>query len=82
MILDEATAALDNESENSIKKALEIVSRGRTSLIVAHRLSTVVHANRIVVIENGCVVEIGPHSELIANGGVYASLYKQEFKKA
>ena len=81
LILDEATAALDNESEKFIKKALANVSHGRTSLVVAHRLSTIVNSNKIVVVDDGRIIEIGTHSQLIENEGLYAKLYKQELDK-
>ena len=81
LILDEATAALDNESENFIKKALANVSHGRTSLVVAHRLSTIVNSNKIVVIDNGRIIEMGTHLQLIENEGLYTKLYKQELDK-
>jgi subfamily B ATP-binding cassette protein MsbA len=81
LILDEATAALDNESEKFIKKALANLSQGRTSLVVAHRLSTIVNSNKIVVVDDGRIIEIGTHSQLIENEGLYAKLYKQELDK-
>ena len=81
LILDEATAALDNESENFIKKALANVSYGRTSLVVAHRLSTIVNSNKIVVVDDGRIIEIGTHLQLIENEGLYTKLYKQELDK-
>ncbi len=81
LILDEATAALDNESETLIKTALANVSYGRTSLVVAHRLSTIVNSNKIIVVDDGRIMEVGTHSELIENGGLYTKLYKQELDK-
>ncbi|BCN88803.1 SAV1866 family putative multidrug efflux ABC transporter [Staphylococcus argenteus] len=75
LILDEATSALDLESESIIQDALEVLSKDRTTLIVAHRLSTITHADKIVVIENGQIVEIGTHMELITKQGAYEHLY-------
>lgn len=75
LILDEATSALDLESESIIQEALDVLSKDRTTLIVAHRLSTITHADKIVVIENGHIVETGTHRELIAKQGVYEHLY-------
>jgi ATP-binding cassette, subfamily B, multidrug efflux pump len=75
LILDEATANLDSHTEQLVQQALESVSQGRTTIVIAHRLSTVMHADRILVMENGEIVEEGPHKELIAAKGVYADLY-------
>ncbi len=74
LILDEATSALDSQSEKAVQMALESLMRNRTSLVVAHRLSTVMHADKIVVLEKGKIIEIGKHQELIAKGGLYAKL--------
>ncbi|MFS5008390.1 SAV1866 family putative multidrug efflux ABC transporter [Staphylococcus aureus] len=75
LILDEATSALDLESESIIQEALDVLSKDRTTLIVAHSLSTITHADKIVVIENGHIVETGTHRELIAKQGAYEHLY-------
>ncbi|HHQ1994318.1 TPA: SAV1866 family putative multidrug efflux ABC transporter [Staphylococcus aureus] len=75
LILDETTSALDLESESIIQEALDVLSKDRTTLIVAHRLSTITHADKIVVIENGHIVETGTHRELIAKQGAYEHLY-------
>ncbi|HDB6882410.1 TPA: SAV1866 family putative multidrug efflux ABC transporter [Staphylococcus aureus] len=75
LILDEATSALDLESESIIQEALDVLSKDRTTLIVAHRLSTITHADKIVVIENGHTVETGTHRELMSKQGAYEHLY-------
>ncbi len=74
LILDEATSALDSQSEKAVQMALEGLMRNRTSLIVAHRLSTVMHADKIVVLDKGKIVEMGTHQELIGKGGLYYNL--------
>jgi len=79
LILDEATSALDNQSEFHIQRALDNTMRDRTTLVIAHRLSTVEHADSIVVMDGGKVVAKGSHVELLAEGGLYAQLYHQEF---
>jgi ATP-binding cassette, subfamily B, bacterial MsbA len=79
LLLDEATSALDSESERFIQISLERLMCGRTTFVVAHRLSTIEGADRIVVLEAGRVVEVGRHAELLANGRLYASLYRIQF---
>jgi len=81
LILDEATSALDTESERLVQDAMQKLMQNRTTLVIAHRLSTVEHADRIVVLAHGQVVESGPHRELLARGGVYAGLYRMQFRE-
>jgi ATP-binding cassette subfamily B protein len=78
LMLDEATSALDSHTEREIQDALERVARERTSLVIAHRLSTVVHADNIIVLDQGVIVEQGTHPELLARGGLYASLWARQ----
>ncbi|WP_136255387.1 lipid A export permease/ATP-binding protein MsbA [Onishia niordana] len=82
LVLDEATSALDSESERYIQQALEEVCRGRTTFVIAHRLSTIERADRILVMEQGEIVEQGSHAELIARGGAYAALHQLQFQDA
>jgi subfamily B ATP-binding cassette protein MsbA len=81
LILDEATAALDTESERRIQAALEKLVRDRTTLVIAHRLSTVEHADRIIVMSEGAIIESGTHAELLAREGHYAQLYRLQFSE-
>ena len=80
LILDEATSNLDTESERLIEDALGKLLVGRTTLIIAHRLSTVRRADRLVVLDHGRIVEEGTHSALLARGGLYARLYQRQFR--
>ena len=79
LILDEATSALDSESERLVQAALETLMRGRTTIVIAHRLSTLERADRIVVLERGRIAETGNHAALLAREGVYAKLYRLQF---
>ena len=79
LILDEATSSLDSESENLITEALQRAMAGRTCMVIAHRLSTVINADRILVMKEGRLVEQGPHEDLLAAGGYYAFLFQQQF---
>jgi ATP-binding cassette subfamily B protein len=82
LLLDEATSSLDAESERLVQQALERLARGRTTLVIAHRLATVQHADRIAVLERGSVVAQGTHAELMRQGGLYASLARLQFLDA
>ncbi|EJF85691.1 hypothetical protein MCW_00678 [Cardidatus Bartonella washoeensis 085-0475] len=80
LILDEATAALDTATEQDIQQALDIVSRGRTTLIIAHRLSTVINADEILVLKNGRIIENGTHAQLLRKKGLYASMWNKQLE--
>jgi len=80
LILDEATASLDNRSEREVQSAIETLQQGRTSVIIAHRLSTVRNVDRIIVLKDGSIVEVGSHDELIARGQEYAKLHELQFR--
>ena len=78
LVLDEATSALDSFTEREIQIALDRVSKGRTTLVIAHRLSTVVNANEILVLDKGVIVERGRHDDLLARQGVYAAMWNRQ----
>ena len=80
LILDEATSALDNATEILIQQALDELCKGRTTLVVAHRLSTIKNADEIAVISNGEITEQGTHDALLAQNGTYAMLYRKQFR--
>jgi subfamily B ATP-binding cassette protein MsbA len=79
LILDEATSALDTESEQMVQKALDNLMVDRTTFVIAHRLSTVIHADKIIVLENGRIVESGSHKLLLVSNGLYSRLCSQQF---
>jgi ATP-binding cassette subfamily B protein len=78
LVLDEATSALDTATEREIQGALEAMSRGRTTIVIAHRLSTVINADEILVLDKGLVVERGNHETLLAQNGAYAALWRRQ----
>ncbi|MDH5489215.1 MAG: ATP-binding cassette domain-containing protein, partial [Rhodospirillaceae bacterium] len=80
LLLDEATSALDTESERNVQNALDKLMKNRTTLVIAHRLSTVVGADIIYVLDGGQVIEQGSHSELVDKGGMYSTLYHLQFE--
>ena len=79
LLLDEATSALDAQSEQAVQAALEQAMRGRTTLVIAHRLATITGADRIIVFERGHLIDSGTHAELVARGGLYARLAAMQF---
>jgi subfamily B ATP-binding cassette protein MsbA len=79
LLLDEATSALDSETERQVQTALGKLTQGRTTVVIAHRLSTVMGADRIYVMDAGRILETGTHAELLAKGGAYARLYAVQF---
>ena len=81
LILDEATSSIDTMTEIRIQKAFETMMKGRTSFIVAHRLSTIQNADVILVMRDGHIIEQGNHEELLARGGFYADLYNSQFEQ-
>lgn len=82
LILDDVTSALDGETEARVQDALRVVMKGRTTFVIAHRLSSVVEADRIVIVEHGQIVDQGTHAELIARAGIYRDLYEEQFRSA
>ncbi|HWV42514.1 ATP-binding cassette domain-containing protein, partial [Pseudorhodoplanes sp.] len=78
LVLDEATSALDSHTEKEIQDALDRVSRNRTTLVIAHRLSTIVNADEIIVLQAGHIAERGTHAQLLARGGLYASMWNRQ----
>ena len=80
LILDEATSALDNESERAVQDALDGLMKGRTTIVIAHRLTTIENADRVLTMDGGRLVEQGTHAELLAAGGLYARLHDMQFR--
>lgn len=82
ILLDEATAALDSESEKQVQEAIEHLCRNRTTIVIAHRLHTIMHSDQILVVENGAIVETGRHDDLLRRGGRYASFFRLQHREA
>ena len=80
LILDEATSSLDSESERLVEEAMQLLLQGRSTLIIAHRLSTVLRADRVAVVDRGRIVEQGSHADLLASEGVYSRLFRGQFR--
>jgi ATP-binding cassette subfamily B protein/subfamily B ATP-binding cassette protein MsbA len=80
IIFDEATSNIDTETEARIQEALGVLTHHRTTFIIAHRLSTLKHVNKILVVQNGRIIEQGTHEELLAGGGMYTVLYEAQFQ--
>ena len=78
LVLDEATSALDSESEKMIQASLDELMKGRTSIVIAHRLSTIAKLDRIIVLDNGSIIEDGSHAELLEKNGTYARLWSHQ----
>ena len=81
LILDEATSSIDSYTEELIQNAIQKITLGKTSMIIAHRLSTIEKADKIIVLDNGRIVEFGNHSNLLSKGGVYKDLYDSQLKR-
>ena len=81
LVLDDATSAVDPSKEHEIREAMATVMQGRTTIVIAHRLHTIAHADRILVLENGAIVESGRHDELLRKGGRYAAFYRLQIKE-
>jgi subfamily B ATP-binding cassette protein MsbA len=79
LVLDEATSALDTQSERLVQRALANLMSGRTTIVIAHRLTTIHRADRIIVLDRGRVIDSGTHEELMARGGIYRDLYEMQF---
>ncbi|MGZ4078604.1 MAG: ATP-binding cassette domain-containing protein, partial [Bacteroidia bacterium] len=81
LVLDEATSSIDTESEKLIQKAIDILTEGRTSIIIAHRLATIQKADKIIVMDHGEIIEMGNHQELLRKNGQYKKLFELQFKE-
>ena len=81
MILDEATSDVDTRTEILIQKAMDKLMKGKTCFVIAHRLSTIVNADMIIAVDNGKIVDIGTHKELLEEGGFYAKLYNSQYSR-
>ena len=81
ILLDEATSSLDAETESKIQKAINLLTKDRTTLVIAHRLSTILNSDKIYVIDNGSVVGEGKHEELIKNSEIYKNFYERQIRK-
>src|SRR5436853_5683580 len=82
LILDEATSSLDTHSERLVQRALSNLMQGRTTIVIAHRLTTIHRADKIVVLDRGQIVDVGTHQELMSRGGIYRDLYDLQFSEA